>query len=264
MDPIKALIIGIIQGITEWLPISSEGIVALIMVTFFGSTLVEAVFLALWTHIGTLFAAIIFFRNDMGRILRSISLYLKESKKSRSFDTLTGFLIVSTFLTGLVGAPILLYSIDKMNFPGNLATAVIGVLLILTGIVQLSADKKKKIFRQMQIADAVPVGVAQGFAILPGISRSGITVSTLLFLGYSGKKALRTSFLMSIPVILGAEIGLALLNKIPVNLTSIILVVSAFVTGIVTIKFFLKLAEKIRFGYLCIIIGIISALAFFV
>jgi undecaprenyl-diphosphatase len=262
MEAIIALILGIIQGITEWLPISSEGILVLIMVNFFKSTLLEAVFLAIWTHIGTLLAAIVFFRKDLDSLVRRIFLYLKDTKKT-SFDKQGSFLVLSTGLTALVGTPLLFFGLDKINLPSYWVTILIGLLLIITGIIQLLSRRRRSASNKLQVKDAIPVGIVQGFSILPGISRSGITVSTLLLLGYSGKNALRLSFLMSIPVVLGAEVGLVLLNRVVFNINAIILVGAAFLTGLATIKIFLTAAEKMGFGYFCILIGSLSCLTFF-
>jgi undecaprenyl-diphosphatase len=260
METYQAIILGILQGIFEWLPVSSEGIISLIMINLFGFKLQEAIFLAIWLHTGTLFAAIIYFRNEVKGIISNIieCLTLKRLKN----NNLTSFLIISTILTGVVGVPILIFGIVKINLPGNLATVLIGLLLIITGIANLSL-KKMKSSKQIRTNDAIPVGLLQGFAALPGISRSGITVATLLFLGYSAKKAIDLSFLMSIPVVLIAGIGLAFFDKIVFDFNSILATIFSFIVGFITIKFLIKAAKKLNFGYFCIFIGILSCLALF-
>ncbi len=260
METFKAIIIGVIQGITEWLPISSEGMTSLIMVNLFGSTLKEAVLLAIWVHAGTLLAAIVFFRKDLWDVLLNLVAYLGGSKRSREIGRLTWFLGVSTFLTALIGTPILLLGLDRIDIPGDFATFVIGLMLIITGVFQLLAGKVGRSFKDLKVADALTVGGVQGFSTLPGISRSGITVSTLLFLGYDAKEALRLSFLMSIPVVLGAEIGLVVLDKITFDMNTVAAAGASFLAGIATIKLFITVAERISFGYFCVVIGILSCL----
>ena len=264
MDIYWAIILGIIQGVTEWLPISSEGITSIVMITLFGFSLKEAVFLAIWLHAGTLLAAIIFFRKILKDIFFNLAAGIGGSRHSREISRLTGFLVVSTFLTAMVGTPIVLFGLDKLDVPGRIATALIGLLLIMTGVLQLLKVKKRDLSKKIRVADALSVGTVQGFAVLPGISRSGITVSSLLLLGYDAKKALRLSFLMSIPVTLGAEIGIALIDKISFDTNALVAIISSFLAGMVTIKFFITIAEKIDFGYFCVIIGVLSCFVLFV
>ena len=263
METYEALILGILQGITEWLPISSEGITSLVMINLFGITLKEAIFLAIWLHTGTLFAAIVFFRKEVQEILLNIVEYLRSPGRSTEISKLSLFLIISTFFSALIGVSIVILGIYEMNLPSHIATALIGILLIITGIIHLFVNKKEKSSKKIRIFDALPTGILQGFAVLPGISRSGITVSTLLFLNYDTEEAIRLSFLLSIPTVLFAEIGIAFLGKITFDMNAIIAIVSSFIVGFTTIKFFITVAERINFGYFCIFIGILSSLAFF-
>lgn len=260
METYQAIVLGILQGIFEWLPVSSEGIISIIMINLFGFKLQEAIFYAIWLHTGTLFASIIYFRNKVKEIISNIfeCLNLKRFK----INNLTSFLIISTVLTGVVGVPILIFGVVKTNLPGNLATFLIGLLLIITGIANLFS-KKIRSSKKVRTKDAIPVGLVQGFAALPGISRSGITVASLLFLGYGAKNAIDLSFLMSIPVVLVAEVGLAFFDKIVFDLNSVLATIFSFIVGFITIKFLIKVANRLNFGYFCIFIGILSCLALF-
>ncbi len=254
MDLLQAIILGIVQGITEWLPISSEGVNSLILVTFFNKSLSEAAYMSIWLHTGTLLAAIIYFRKQIWKLIKNLKHY---SLKETSYNNLTNFLIASTFATGIIGLPILLYGLDKLNFQGNLATAIIGVLLILTGIIQLFI-KKQTLRKLPTIFDGFLTGFVQAFAGFPGLSRSGLTVSALLFRGYKAETALALSFIMSIPVVFGAEIVLTLLDKITINSYLILAMFLSFIFGLFTIKLLTKLAQKLNFGYFCIFLGILS------
>jgi undecaprenyl-diphosphatase len=116
-----------------------------------------------------------------------------------------------------------------------------------------------------RVKDALLVGVIQGFAALPGLSRSGLTVSTLLLRRYAATDALNLSFLLYIPAVIGAEIGLQILKGgIYYNAYALIAVVVAFAFGLLTINILLKIAERIDFSYFAIFIGVLCTLAIFV
>lgn len=256
MDITDTVILGLIQGLFEWLPVSSEGITSLYMVSK-GYTLTEAIPISIWLHTGTLLAATLYFRNDLKTIIKNIPDYLKKNKKNKDTNSITTFLILSTITTGIIGLPILLYSLDKLNFSGTTATAFIGILLIITGLLQKTQQKEltgKKITK----LDSIIIGTLQGFSAMPGLSRSGLTTSGLLIRKYDAKRSLKLSFLMSIPAVLAAEIGLSLMGKIILDTNSIIAVAASFTVGYMTIASLIKVAEKIRFYKFCIILGIIS------
>ena len=133
MNIIEPILLGIVQGVTEWLPVSSEGISSIVLVNFFGKSLEEAVFLSIWLHTGTLFAALVYFRKEIVGIIKNLPKY--KAKSMEGYNGLTTFLIVSTSLTGVIGAPLLLMGLVKIDFSLNFAMAFIGLLLIVTGLV---------------------------------------------------------------------------------------------------------------------------------
>lgn len=241
MDLLEALILGITQGITEWLPISSGGINSLLGVMFFELDFATAFSLALWLHLGTWLAAVIYFRKDL----------LKMDKK------LFKFLAISTIATFIVGGPIVWLLLDNIKFNGGLAAIIIGFLLIITGLVQWFSRQKQSL-RKFEDKDAWLVGFVQGLAVLPGLSRSGLTIATFIFRKYQPDQALRLSFLMSIPVVLLGQVGLGLLGEFRFDNLSLIAVLAAFVFGIISINLFFKAARRLSFYYFAIILGIIS------
>lgn len=262
MNLIEPILLGSVQGITEWLPISSEGISSLLMMNFFGKTLSEAVFLSIWFHTGTLLAALVYFRRDIIGIIRNVPAYFKNPRGMKGYNGLTSFLVVSTLLTGVLGAPILLLGLDKITFSGGHTMAFIGFLLIVTGLVQ-RFGKKGGLNKELKIKDALLAGIFQAFSVLPGLSRSGLTTSVLLFEKYEPKNALKLSFLMSIPAVLVAELGLGLLGKISFDLYSAIGILFSFLFGLVTIGTLMKVAKKVDFSWFCIFLGLVSLLAIF-
>ncbi len=260
MDALSYIFIGILQGILEWLPVSSKGIEALVLVRFFDKTLSEALVLALWLHTGTLLAALVYYRLEILGILANLKNYIKNPAEDTQVNRLTSFIVITTFLTGLIGTPLLLFGLDKFNFAGNAAMLLIAFFLILTGVFQWTAKKKKNTEKDMNLNDSIFLGIAQGFTAIPGLSRSGTTVSTLMFRGYSAREALRVSFLVSIPAVLGVEVLLGLLKTSTFEISIIPGIIASFIFGLLTIKSLVKLAEKINFSYFCSGFGLIIIL----
>ncbi len=246
-----------VQGVTEWLPISSEGINALIMVNFFGRTLSEAAVYSIWLHTGTLLAAVVYFRAEISMLLTNLSAYAKNPGRDTGGNRLTTFLIASTVLTGIIGLPIFLFGLDRTNFSGGVATAVIGLLLIFTGLLQ-KYSKRASGERAIGLKDSLLVGSLQAFSVLPGISRSGITTSALLLMKHEARSALKLSFLMSIPAVFAAEVGLGLLGKITLDAYSLLAVLISFVFGLITIRALMETAGRVNFGNFCILLGLLS------
>ena len=258
MDIIQAVLLGILQGITEWLPISSSGQVVLSLIEFLNVNAEAAFSLAIALHIGTMLAVVVKYREDI------LDIFKKLSWK----DNLTRFIIVSTIFTGIIGIPV--YFLLKSIFVyGEFANALIGILLIITGII-LYISKKIKLgnvgvsnlgYKEMAVA-----GAAQGISILPGISRSGTTIAAMLLMGVRQDIALKLSFIMSIPAVLGAVTldfagGDFIVSTF--GLTEIIIgIITAFIFGYLTMDILVKIAHKIRFDIFCILFGIIAILAF--
>lgn len=259
----EAIVLGIVQGLAEWLPISSEGMTSLVMVTFFGRSLSEAIPISIWLHMGTLLAATYYFRSEVLELVYKVPEYVQSFSKKESHDPVISFLLISTALTGIVGLPLLLFVTEAVEISGGAATAIIGVMLILTGLLQRTVSKSGSLSTIPGISDSLITGVAQGFAAIPGISRSGITMSALLLRKFDAKDAIRLSFLMSIPAVLVAEIGVGLMGMIELNVYSFVALFFSFAFGIITIDLFLKVAKKVDFSYFCIGLGILSVLAIF-
>ncbi|MCL7476147.1 MAG: undecaprenyl-diphosphate phosphatase [ANME-2 cluster archaeon] len=246
MDIIQAIVLGIIQGIFEWLPISSEGQSMLILLNAFHMNVNEALSLAIFMHLGTSFAVMIKFREEFRTIITG---------KDRE---LTRIIVISTVCTGLTGLP--LYLLLKSTFTGGIAaTLLIGVLLILTGVILgLNKGKGHKSRGSITRSDIILLGLVQGFAILPGISRSGVTLTTLLLRNVEQKTALVISFLISVPVVLGAvalDAGMVFTLD-PVQ--GMALFLSSLLVGYIMMDFLLQYADRVDFSLFCISLGVLT------
>ena len=268
---IEYIIIAIIQGLVEWLPISSSGQVLIASITIFGIPPEQAFSLSIWLHLGTTIAVIVKMRKDFIRIIKSIIPGKFEIEdihvKKRNW------LIYATVGTAITAIPLyLLLKFLIIEFDatqGDLITLVISGFLIITGIVLLIFKKKfgnktiDTISNRELIKDSSISGLIQGIAILPGISRSGFTISTLIFEKYTQEQSLKLSFLMSVPVAL-ASIGMDIIfgegsvfGTIDV-FTILIITAVSFIVGYFSMELLLKIARKINFSYFCILYGVVS------
>lgn len=269
---IEYIIIAILQGLFEWLPISSSGQVMIVAVNFFGIPPEEAYSLSIWLHLGTMFAVLLKFKKDYIRIVKSF-LPMKFNIEETDIKK-RNWLIVGTIGTAITALP--LYFIFKfvivgefMAIHGDLLTLIIAGMLIITGIILLLIKKKfgvktiESVENQNVIKDSFIIGLTQGVAVLPGISRSAITVSTTLIENYEQDSALRLSFLMSVPVVIASIavdiiFGEGSVFRILNPITIIIITFFSFIVGYASIEILLKIAKRIQFGYFCLLYGIIA------
>jgi undecaprenyl-diphosphatase len=198
MSLFEAFILGLLQGLTEFLPISSSGHIQL-GAYFFGISTQENLTFTVLVHGATVLSTIIVFWKDIGKILRGV-LQLKYNEETRFFLQI----VVSMIPVGLVGV---LYK-DEVEalFDGKIL--FVASMLVVTGFLLAATNyiKPRTTTREVNYLKAVIIGMAQAFAVLPGISRSGATIATGLIVGVEKEKATRFSFLMVIPPILGATL----------------------------------------------------------
>lgn len=277
MNLIQAILMGIVQGLSEFLPISSSAHLVFtsnFYKVFKGIEIVqhsnEEVFFDIMVHLGTLIAVIIFFRKDIMEILNAMFHALKTKDWSDKKAKLGLYIILGTFITVALALPINEVA-EKLVY----SPAIVGILLFITGFVLLASEYMSKHFKakkeNVDLKTSVMIGLAQGLAALPGFSRSGWTIATGLFFGLDRITAARYSFLLSIPIILGASMVYPLVKidfheALQYNWQAIAAgtLVSA-VTGYISIKYFMKFISKFSlslFGYYCIITGITTAVFF--
>lgn len=262
----EAIILGIVQGVAEWLPVSSEGLIFLIKTNFFsGSAIAETLKLALFLHLGTFLAALVYFRREVVEILKTLFQYRKAEEKDKK---ILNFLIVSTLISSMFGLG--LYSLadqlETTQIGARIITLIIGILLLFTAYLQFRTKKQENIklkgYRNLNYKDGIILGFTQAAAAFPGLSRSGLTVSALLLRKFQEDKALRLSFLMSLPIVLGGNIVLNA-DKLVLSGPHFFSLFFSFLFGLLTIDFLLKIAQKFNFAWFVFGFGILTLLSVF-
>ncbi len=262
MSEIQGIILGIIQGVLEWLPVSSQGNLTIIMIGIFNTSVEVAARFSVALHAGTLMAAVVYFRREIIQTFKRMRKYRFGFENEE--DRLLSFLIVSTLLTGLVGYPIFIWIISINPIQGEIFIALIGIALVTTGLLQRFAKEKRRDYAnnrgRMNLRDSILLGLVQGLAVIPGISRSGITTSFLLLRGYGGNDSLRLSFMMSIPAVLAAEVGISGTTSFAgISLQEAALgILFSFLVGLAAIHTLLRVASKISFWKFTVVIGILA------
>jgi undecaprenyl-diphosphatase len=248
----EALVLGALQGVTEWLPISSEGVVAITNAWIFDRSLADAVAFALWLHIGTAISALVVFRSEF---LTAVGdLRALRSNPSRS----TRFYVGATFVSGFVGLPLLIALDEVSDSIGQGAMAVVGIAMLATAAVQLRRPRPGLRTRsELNAADAILTGLAQGVAVLPGLSRSGATVAALIARGIERREALIASFILSVPASLGAAFYVVLNSNSNLTSAGIAAAAIAAVIGIAAIRGFLAFAARVNFSVFVGLMGIL-------
>jgi len=241
MDLFQAVFLGLMQGITEWLPVSSQGQTIIAGIELFGISPEKAFSYAVFLHAGTMLAALLYFRKEIKEII-----LMKEKN-------LLQFIVIAVLSTAVTGIPMYLF-LEQISFSSFYLSLLIGLMLLITGFLQWKKKEQKTAGETKK--NAFLLGLGQGFSVLPGISRSGITTSVLLFTGFSPEKAFKLSFLLSIPSVFLAEVLFGLKEGIQFETNLLIAIFVAFVAGYLSIKYLIVFAKKINFSYFCFALGI--------
>lgn len=246
------LLIGLLQGVLEWLPISSQGNLVIAMTVLLGMEASQALDLSVFIHLGTGLAALLYFRREIVDIL------LRRTERDRG---MFNYLLVTTIVTGIIGLPLFIFA-KSASLYGDALLILTGSALLVTGVVQRKAEASGgRSSESLDNRDGLALGFSQGLSALPGLSRSGLTTSVLLFKGFSGAEAFRISFLMSIPASFAAVAGLIVIEGVPpLGLGILLSIMASFVSAILTIDLLLRLARRIRFWGLCVALGLVALL----
>ncbi|WP_378179348.1 undecaprenyl-diphosphate phosphatase [Aquimarina sp. SS2-1] len=263
MEIIDAIILGIVQGLTEFLPVSSSGHLELGKAILGDQSVPEeSLLFTVVLHFATALSTIVVFRKDVFQIIKGLFQFKKNDETMFSLR-----IIVSMIPAVLIG----LFFEEQLEqlFGGNIL--FVGCMLIITAILLWLADKAKDTAKIVTTSNAFIIGVAQAIAMLPGISRSGATISTSVLLGNDKTKAARFSFLMVIPLIFG-KIGKDLLsgdlNFTTESSTPLLLgFIAAFISGLFACTWMISLVKKSKLSYFalyCIIVGVTAIIFGFI
>lgn len=263
MDVLDAVILGIIQGLTEFLPVSSSGHLELGK-AILGDQMVaeESLLFTVVLHFATALSTLVVFRKDVWEILYGLFQFKWNTEMQFSLK-----IIISMVPAVIIG---LLFEEQLESLFGG-SIAFVGAMLIVTAILLWFADKAKNTGKKVTFKDAFIIGVSQAIAMLPGISRSGATISTSVLLGNDKGKAARFSFLMVVPLIFGKiakDIFSGDLSTETANLSTLgIGFVAAFIAGIAACTWMIQLVRNSKlkwFAVYCFIVGIIAIIVSFI
>ena len=240
---LQAVILGIVQGITEWLPISSSGHLVLLENYF---NISEPLTLNVLLHLSTLIVLILVFYKDIFLLAKNIFNFKSY------YNKLLIYLVISSIPIGLIG-----YYFSSFISPLFSNVKVVGYgLLITSSFLYLSKFQSKK---ELTFFKSILIGISQALALIPGISRSGLTVSTGLILGIEKKEVIRFSFLLAIPGIIGASLY-TLPNTLTLTTPLILSSLISILVGYISLRLILKLIliNKFHyFSYYCLLLALI-------
>lgn len=257
MEIIDAIILGIIQGLTEFLPVSSSGHLELGKAILGDNSLPkESLLFTVVLHFATALSTIVVFRKDILAILKGI--FKLEWNEDLQFVSKIAISMVPAVIVGLFFEAQL-----EALFGGNIL--LVGFMLIVTAVLLYFADKAKNTDKKVSFSNAFVIGVSQAIAMLPGISRSGATISTSVLLGNDKTKAARFSFLMVVPLIFGKiakDILGGELSYDASNFTALSIgFVAAFISGLLACTWMIRLVKQSKLTYFAIYCVIVGAIA---
>lgn len=257
MNSLEAVVLGIIQGLTEFLPVSSSGHLELTKAILGDSSVPEeSLAFTVVLHFATALSTVVIFRKEVLDIFKGLFQFKWNEETQFSLK-----IIVSMIPAVFVG---LFFEEEIASLFGG-QIMLVGFMLFITAVLLLLADRAKDTTKNVSFLNALIVGISQAIAILPGISRSGATISTSVLLGIDRTKAARFSFLMVVPLIVGkmlkdvagGEFQLSSSEALPL----IIGFVAAFVSGLLACKWMIALVKKSKLTYFAIYCAVVGAIA---
>lgn len=257
MSIFEAIILGIIQGLTEFLPVSSSGHLELAKAILGDNSVPEeSMLMTVLLHGATALSTVVVFRKDILYLVKGLFQFKNNDEFKFSLN-----IVLSMIPAGLIGV---LFNDEIEQFFGG-KVLLVGSMLLLTAVLLIFADRAKNTDKKIGPGQAILIGISQAIAILPGISRSGATISTSVLLGIDREKAARFSFLMVVPLIMGKMVTDILDNAfdhINGSLASYgIGFVAAFITGFIACTWMIKLVKKSKlkyFAYYCFVVGVVA------
>lgn len=257
MDILEAIILGIVQGLTEFLPVSSSGHLEIVKAILGDNSVPEeSLTFTVVLHFATALSTIVVFRKEVVEIFKGLFQFKWNEQTKFSLK-----IVISMIPAVIIG---LLFEEQLEAFFGG-KLLLVGAMLLVTALLLLLADKAKQTHKKVSFGNSLIIGVSQAIAMLPGISRSGATISTSVLLGIDRTKAAKFSFLMVVPLIfgkvakdlLGGEISFQSSEIVPLSAGFI----AAFLAGLVACNWMIALVKKSKLSYFsiyCAVVGIIA------
>lgn len=257
MDILEAIILGIIQGLTEFLPVSSSGHLELAKAILGDNSVPEeSLTFTVILHFATALSTLVIFRKEVAEIFQGLFQFKWNEQTKFCLK-----IVISMIPAVIVG---LLFEEQLESFFGG-KILLVGSMLLVTAVLLLLADRAKKTDKKVSFFNSLIIGISQAIAMLPGISRSGATISTSVLLGIDRTKAARFSFLMVVPLIfgkiakdlLGGDINLQSSEIIPMGAGFI----AAFFSGLLACTWMISLVKKSKLSYFsiyCAVVGVIA------
>ena len=257
MDIIDAIILGIVQGLTEFLPVSSSGHLELGKVLL-GDTSIpeESLMFTVVLHFATALSTIVVYRKDVWEILTGLFAFRDNEELRFSLK-----IVVSMVPAALIG----LFFEDELEqfFSGNIV--LVGSMLLVTALLLFLADRARNTHRAVSFGNSFVIGIAQAVAMLPGISRSGATIATSVLLGIDKRRAARFSFLMVVPLILGKIAKDFLSGELNFRADNIEVLgagfIAAFLAGLLACTWMIRLVRNSKltiFAVYCLVVGAVA------
>lgn len=259
MDVLDSILLGIIQGLTEFLPVSSSGHLELGKAILGDNSVPEeSLLFTVVLHFATALSTIVVFRKDIWLLLKGIL------KFTWNEDIQFASKIVISMIPAVIVGLFFEEQLEQL-FGGNIL--LVGFMLLITAILLFFADKAKNTNKNVSFSNAFIIGVSQAIAMLPGISRSGATISTSVLLGNDKTKAARFSFLMVVPLIFGKIAKDVLSGDLSLesqNFTALSIgFIAAFISGLFACTWMISLVKKSKLTYFaiyCAIVGLIAVI----
>lgn len=257
MTYLEAIILGIVQGLTEFLPVSSSGHLELAKVLFGDESVPrESLTFTVVLHFATALSTLVIFRKEVLQIISGLFRF----KKNEEFD-FSVKIIISMIPAVFIG---MMFEKElEAFFNGNVL--LVGFMLLITGLLLFLADKAKKTDKGVSFPNALIIGISQAIAMLPGISRSGATISTSVLLGVDRTKAARFSFLMVVPLIFGKVAKDIMGGEISFSDEQFGIILAgfaaSFISGLLACNWMISLVKNSKLYYFsayCFLVGVIA------
>ena len=266
----EAILLGLVQGLTEFLPVSSSG--HLVLTQHLLGLHHQNITFEVFVHFGTLMAVVLVFKADIFKMTISVFGFFKNLSNPKYYFKENSDFKIATYII-LASIPAAIVGLFFIDFLENIFSLPfwVSIMLLITGGILLATNLTSTKHSSVKLPDAMVMGLAQAFAIIPGISRSGSTICMAMFMGLNKNEAARFSFLLSLPVIFGATIlkFFDLLDQSPKFEQFFPMLIGtfvAFISGYWAIRFLLNLIREGKisyFAYYCFAAGIVGAIYFY-